>query len=339
MENMPKFEVVGKVTDNDKRKFQDAEKDVFLRQEKSVPETDEDRLEIEKTEIAKTPEQVAILNFINNETNRLMDECGVEPYDLPINNYHILPKEQMKKYFNVDTSGVYEPKFYAIGLSEELNKSLLKFAIVALHESLHAKSRQIMELFTDNDGVVRAQGYRGGVRAFSPHGKDEEGRPVGHFTGLDEAIIAWQEKLSFSKLLEIPELAKEKEELQTEEAIKLRKNIAKEDDIAEDEVYSIDSEGEYNSTGYRRQRSVLEYVCEEIATEFSDEYPTKEDVFRVFLKAEFDGNLIPIARLMKKTFGEHGFRTLSIMKGEDEAGVTSNVSEMLRKFRREIKNK
>lgn len=340
MENLPKFEVIGNVPEEEKDKFKNLRKDVFIKQEDSEVATEKEKEVIRKAEYDKTPEQVAILEFINNETSRLMRECGVEPFDIPSRNYHILPETVMKKVFSSEI-GAYIDNAMAIGLSSDLRTSLLRFAVVAFHESLHMKSRQIYELYTEKNGKISNQRYRGGVRATSPYAKDNHDRPVTHFSGLDEAIVAWQEKLSFLTLLEAPVLFEEKEKYESERNIKLRQKIAKDRDIPEDEIFWIDDVDEFrwSGVGYRMQRKVLEYVCEEIVKEFNENYSTKEDVFKEFLKANFDGNLIPIARLMKKTFGDNGLRVLGMMKTDNKNGSLNNVLEMLRKMRRDILNK
>ncbi len=337
MENLPKFEVVGAVPEDEKEKFKVCKMNTFLKQEDAEIATERERREIKQTEYAKTPEQIAILEFINNETNRLMLECGVEPFDIPIKNYHILPKKELKKYFDSETGG-YEGRASAIGLSSELRSDLLRFAVVAFHEALHMKSREVWELYKNKEEKIKEQRYRGGVRATSPHKKDEASRPVTHFSGLDEGIVAWQEKISFLKLLDLPELAEEKKRRESEENTKIRQKIAKERKRPEDEIFWVDPLDEKNWTGvgYNKQREVLEYVCCEILKEFGDKYKAKEDVFKEFLKANFDGNLISIARLMKETFGDMGLRILGMMKTDNEKGGVNNVLETLMKIRRNI---
>ena len=82
---------------------------------------------------------------------------------------------------------------------------------------------------------------------------------------------------------------------------------------------------------------MLEYVCDEISKElFGDKYFSKEDVLKEFLSANFSGNLIPIARLMKQTFGENGLRVLGMMTTKNDTSATDNVLELLKKMRREL---
>jgi hypothetical protein len=340
MERLPKFEVIGAVSDEIKEQVIQKQQEKFEKQQELLYEDIKVEFEAAEAKNPKTPEQIAVLNFINEETNRLLVECGAEPFDIPVGNYHILPPEEMKKFFDTKSSGTYSDMGKAIGLSSELSSSLLCFAVVAFHEALHMKSRHVYEVWIGKDGKTKEKKYRSGVRAESPHKKDIDGKSVTHFSGLDEGIVAWQEKLSFLRLLEIPELAKEKEKYYSEKGEIERRRISKERNIPEDEIFWTENidELKWSGVGYTAQRRVLEYVCEEIKSEFTDEYSTKEDVFRIFLKANFNANLVPIARLMKKTFGPDGLRILAMIKNSDRGHDTNNVLEMLKKLRQRIKS-
>jgi hypothetical protein len=335
MEKLPKFEVIGDVPEKEKADYIARKRDIFEKQERILPEDDKLRKEIENAEYTKTPEQIAILNFINEETNRLMKECGVEPFDIPIENYHILPEKELKKFFDAQSSGTYSSRAYAIGLSSDLRSNLLWFATVAFHESLHMKAREVAQLYRGEEGKYKEKRYRAGIKVFSPHQKDINGNSVTHFSGADEGVIAWQEKINFSKLLELPELAEERKEYESEKSEIFRSRISLEKEIPEDEIICVNQDGtSWQNIGYPEQRKVLEYVCEEISKELKDKYPSKEDVFREFLKATFNGNLIVIARLMKQTFGGKGLRALGMMK-TGKNNIVNNVLEMLRGMRRD----
>lgn len=334
MERLPKFEVIGKVSPMEKEIVVDGQREIFLRQQDMLSPKEKAKFSLAE-EKEKTPEQIAVLDFINIETNRLMVEAGVTPFNIPVKNYHIFPPEILKKLFDSEI-GTYLHKGRLIGLSSELQKNLLTFAVVAFHEALHMKSRQIDEAFIDEKGEVQTEPYRGGVKSDSPHIRNKQGKRTSHFSGLDEAIVAWQEKISFPRLLDAPGLEAEKKRYFSEEAQKERQQISEKTKTPEDEIFRIENleEGKWDGVGYRAQRRVLEYVCLEILAEFADVYQTKEDVFKVFVKATFNGNLIPIARLMKKTFGPHALRLLAMMKSKDNNMDANNLIEALGKMRR-----
>ncbi len=335
MEKLPNLGVVGDASDEEKEKFLKRQRDIFINQlefEELSPEVKET---IEKANFPKSPEQISILNFINEETNRLMVELDIEPFDVPPKNFYILPDAELKELTD-SKSAAYGSANQAVVMTYRLRTSLLRFALVSYHEMIHFKAKQISEVYKNED-KIKDQYFRQGVRAYSTRKKDEEDNRHDHFTGLGEAIVGKQEKLFLSRLLDLPELAQEKARQNTEQYKLVRKEIAEKEKLPEDEIYWIDplDNKNWNSFGYYYLRRVLEYVCEEIIKEFSDKYEDKEAVFREFLKANFDGNLLTIGRLVEKTFGEGSFRDLGDMKAE--GNQTANlVLEKLRKMRRKI---
>ena len=66
---------------------------------------------------------------------------------------------------------------------------------------------------------------------------------------------------------------------------------------------------------------MLEYVCSEIQKQFPDKYQSIEEVFKEFLKANFTGQLLGIARLVEQTFGEGSFRLLGNMTEDKSSAV------------------
>ena len=157
-----------------------------------------------------------------------------------------------------------------------------------------------------------------------------------HFAGLHEAIVSMQEKKLAAKLLDCPELAKEKEWLISDEARAMREKLAKEKDMPEDDIIWIGKNGkdDWETIQYLPHRKVLEYICSEIQKQFPDQYQNTDGVFKEFLNAHFTGRLLPISRLVEKTFGEGSFRTLGNMATNEESGILH--LESLKKMRQKI---
>lgn len=102
MEKIPGFRVVGDAHDEIKQQEKEKIENRLVDYIKSL--SDLDRKTIEKYEYPKSQKEIALLNFANQETNRLRKECGVETYNVPIENYHIIPEEMYKKLNNNDIS-------------------------------------------------------------------------------------------------------------------------------------------------------------------------------------------------------------------------------------------
>lgn len=59
---------------------------------------------------------------------------------------------------------------------------------------------------------------------------------------------------------------------------------------------------------------LFEEKCEEIYQKNKNDFSSKEEIRRLFIEADINGNLLPIARLIEKTYGEGSFRRLGERK-------------------------
>ncbi len=78
--------------------------------------------------------------------------------------------------------------------------------------------------------------------------------------------------------------------------------------------YTDDGLGEVEEFVYGRQRKLLNKLIEELY-ERNKEFGSKEDVRSLFIEGGFNGNIMPVARLVRKTFGKDAFERLGM--GED----------------------
>lgn len=295
-------------------------------------DTDE-REQLEKFEYPKSEKELACIDFANRETGELMKEAGVEPYDIPVENYHIVPPGLYEKAGGGGSGTAFTTMQGMIFNADHLRGNAVAFGDVAVHETLHIKGHLSVEVI-DIEGKIDTRHYRRGVRIASSQRYDDSGKYHEHFRGLDEAIVATQEKKSLAKLLELPELLEEKEWLLSDKANELRKELSQKEEIPMEDFIWIDEKNKdgWKSLGYPQQRAVLGYVCGEIQKQFSEQYQSKDGVFKEFLKSHFTGQLLPIARLVEKTFGEGSFRLLGNMaSNESSSGVMT--FESLKKAR------
>ncbi len=277
----------------------------------------------EKFEYPKSEKEIALIDFANEETSRLMQEAGIEPYDVPVDNFHIIPPELYKKAADDHgTAATFNTKQEIFFDAEYFRDNPVHFGAVALHELLHLKAHFSMEVQEDGDKASKTP-YREGVsvralQSYGYHGKYHE-----HFAGLHEGIVAETEKRLLGKLLDRPELAKEKEWLASDEAKEMRKKLVTEKELSEDDIIWVGKKrkDDWETIPYLQQRNVLNYVCDEIQKQFPDEYQNADDVYKVFLNTHFTGRLLPLARLVEKTFGEGSFRLLGNMDTDRAGGV------------------
>lgn len=318
---MPEFRMIGSASEENKNKVkEDLNKALFEQFESMSPE-DRDRLA--ELEYPKSEKELKLIDFTNIETSKLMEEAGIEPYDIPPENYHIIPPELFNKISrpiaNATTSYnnqgiVFNAKYF--------RNNPVYFGSVALHEALHLKAHFTMQV-EEKDGGVKRTPYRKGVSVSALQRHGSRGEYHEHFAGLHEAIVTETQKRYLRKLLDLPDLEKEKEWLTSEVAIEERRKLAEKKGISEDEIIWIGEKGkdDYELLTYPAQRQVLNFVYTEIQKEFPDQYKNIDDIHKVFLKAHFTGQLLPIARLVEKTFGEGSFRLLGNMDTDQASGV------------------
>jgi len=215
MEKGPEIRIVGGVSAEKKEQTRKEVEQALFSHFKSL--SPQEREQFEKFEYPKSEKEVALIDFANEETSRLMQEAGIEPYDVPVENYHIIPSELYKKAAgDSGTATTFNTKQGIIFDAQHFRDNPVNFGAVALHESLHLKAHFSMEVQEEGEKISKTP-YREGVtiRALQSHG--HHGKYHQHFAGLHEAIVAETEKRFLAELLDHPELAKEKERLMSDE--------------------------------------------------------------------------------------------------------------------------
>lgn len=330
MESGPEFRIVGGASkeagDAVRKKYESA----FSAHLDSLSKADREALE--KLEYPKSDDEIGLINFANEETSRLMFEVGASPYDIPVENYHIVPTDLYKKAAGDSGDAAARATNQGIVFDASVYKgNPIYFGSVAIHETLHLKAKTSFEVEEVGEKVSDTL-YRQGVSIRAPQKIGLSGGFHEHFLGLHEAIVSEQQKRSFPQLLKRPEVQDEVARLNNDEALGLKRKIAESRKVPEDEIIWVGkNEKEWERFSYSKQRNVLTFVCNEIQKEFPDEFKTVDDVFTSFLHAHFTGELLPIARFVEKTFGEGSFRILGNMDSTATNGTLT--LETLKKAR------
>jgi hypothetical protein len=256
-----------------------------------------------------------------------MQEAGVDPYDIPLDNYHIVPSALLRhlteRDMNVHAITV-PPKFLILINMECTQGNLLSFGSTVFHETLHAKAYLSMEAQEKRVGgatSLLSSEHRSGVMARVRRRRSEHDYHPGYLVALHEAIVAETEKRFMKRLLEVPFFEKEKEEISLNSASAQRRELLASNKVVEDDVVWLNAQGTVEYAPYGPQRRVLNYVCAEIQKQFSERYLSTDAVFKLFLQANFNGNLLQIGRLVERTFGPGSFRLLGSMDMSDTSGI------------------
>ncbi len=294
--------------------------------------------DVDKFDCPKTAEQSSILKFVNEETNTLMRDAGVEPFDIPESRYLRIKKENFTRYFGKESSGVNDGTSPRIGLLYEDTMSNIAYAKTSLHETLHVKAMHMWEVYEDG-GKTPIKLVRHGIIINSSHKLDMQNKKYSYFASLHEATVEWQNELLFEKVLNLPEMAIEKEHINSQSYKDARQKLAKDLNVTEDRILFIDN-GEPVMFAYSSPRRLLKYVCDEISKKFSDKYPTKEHAFKEFVKVNFTSDLSTVTKLVDEVFGEKSFTLFEKLVLEDGTRASCEFvhSELEKRLQIMLKN-
>ena len=228
------------------------------------------------SELEKSDRDREIIKVATEAVKSMATEYGREYFvELTDNHIHFFPDGGVEEL----TKGRFAIGSRSSVLGEVFvdRRNDLATAITTFHELWHTlASHNAIQITTDGN----LNWYRSGFSIQSRDGKKKM------FHHLNEALVGYATKRFVDEVLhQLPDFARQIEQAE------------------------IDG-GKIDTTRQRELGDFLEYldiVLEKNSEEFSD---TKE-IVGMFMKAQVTGNLLPVARLIEKTFGKNAFRKLS----------------------------
>ncbi|MCK9352483.1 MAG: hypothetical protein M0P76_06925 [Candidatus Pacebacteria bacterium] len=333
MENFKEMRVTGNVPDEQKAKVKKESQELFLDPHSTL--TEKQANELKRVECPKTENEIVILKVINEKLKALAEEHGAAPYDIPAENIHIVPSDYFHQNFPGISEAVALPEKQMIFMDEHNVRShLFAFADTVIHEQAHLLGDIAILISEDPDsGDFESSTQHAGWSMHASKKKELENKDHRHFEGTHEAIAAMIEKNMLQEMLELPLFEEEKKLRESDEWRSMRSAIAKKRRMDEDDIvwFNPKNEKEGDLIGYPAQREALAYVMSEIQKEFPDQYQTTDEVYKEFLRSQFTGRFLNVARLVEKTFGEGSFRILGNMDVERNSGIIT--LETLKKAR------
>jgi len=256
----------------------------------------------------------------------MREEIDVMPYSLLKENVRIVSGDFSTggSHLKDNIAGYVDPHLQKIFISEEraqFGQSRLKFGLTVAHEAFHLNGHVAVQVYQTEESKAYLSAFRKGVVIDSPEKKFERGPVKNYFYGLEEALAATFEKKSFKRMINLPQFEEEKIWLMSGDAQMIIERLSKEWNFPKDEVGVVSKDGHVSLFPSNEQRQVLGYICDQIAIVFPDEYQSPDDVLREFFKAQITGEILGIARLVEKTFGNGSFRLLGEMDMEPESGI------------------
>lgn len=295
----------------------DKSKKEKIRKEYAERFADQKWEEFEEKEIEKSPGVIKVINFVNEETNKLLKYYGLEKFDIKSNNVHLFYQDTFEELIpagktikeNADAFCSLQNQAVCFNTDQVHNK--IDFAVRLFHEDCHLKARQVVRAYNDREGNIA----RAGITFIS---KEKTIRLLNLYEGLIEELT----KIFYHKIVKKSPLFKE----DIEKLEELKNSTENETIKASDEIYDY-QDNEWREFGYSKQRKILNALIEKLYFKNKDEFKDKEEVFDLFAKSVFTGKL-NWGKLVNKTFGRGTFKKLTQL---DE-----NIDE-LEKFVQELK--
>lgn len=273
-----------------------------------------------------TPELDALISQANEKMKEFMARYGIQSLEIPSRNIHVVDKSKLSpqqiawlKDRYEKTSGVWLPNKQQIGVLEGyVPNSKLHFVQILIHEMIHANafgsSQKVkkggVEL-TKGDKSIRLDMRRGGFEINS----DKTGKMFFH--DLNEVITTeLTMRFDHNYFSQFEDLKQEYEE--RKEAIEA---VAKRSGKGEQDLEWLIANLEHREArnghevilrtySYHDEREKLNQLVNDLYERNRSEFQSSEDVFTLFAKAALNGRLLPIARLIEKTYGKGSFRGL-----------------------------
>ena len=272
----------------------------------------------------KTPEQQQLIERINHEMHDFLAQYGLDSIVVPAENVHVLDKtkfteEELKKIqqqFGTE-NGFYYALKQGVAIMKDYNTSKLSFMQTLVHELLHLQgfySYQKSEpegadltLKKQNDSVsmnIRRSGFSIGTT---------DGKRL-LFHKLNESVITELEiRFERAYMMQWPEL---ESELQARD--NYIEQVAKRDSVSIERVKQTvagikgDEVSGYKwvSYPYHKERLQFNSLVDSLYEKNKGDFESREDVFKLFAEATLNGRLLPIARLIEKTYGKGSFRMI-----------------------------
>lgn len=234
-------------------------------------------------EIEKSSRDQEIIDVVMREIDAILEKYGRTIPSVNLTNIHILKPDGISQYTDgMFRSGAYAPLLRSVLVDR--CSSDVEFAAALFHELLHLKSYTAFQLVTNPRNSYDGLGeYRSGFKVVSRDGGQF------HFQAFEEAVVSYLELQFVQEILSKHPLFKEK--------------YAK-----ELETY------EFSRTTDRKR---LVELVDDLYNKNKDKFTSTQEVTDVFIRAQINGDLLPIARLVESTYGKGSFRKLGEITPSD----------------------
>lgn len=262
----------------------------------------------------KSAEEVEIINLANELTNQLRRSYGLNDFNVPLKNIHVIPDFFWPR--SAVGEAMYIPTMQAVFIMDnsDMNKSKkVYFFKRIIHEILHFKSYNALQ--TINTGAKDLlDEYRMGLIVKSRKGD------VVYFSNFNEAVTEEMTKRIIINFFSNPSFVKEAEQTERADGLFSEKTESNKNFFLRKEkntsffrmsgIKKADWKMISKFFSYGEERENLNLLMDKIVEKNSGKFKNKEEVLMVFAKGMITGNILPLGRLLDRTFGKGIFRKI-----------------------------
>ena len=279
-------------------------------------------------ERTKTPKELQIVTLVNEATNEVRQRYGLENFDIPPNNIHVITEEEWPRE---KSTALLNSMLQGVAMREKL--SHIAFMKTAFHEMLHFKSYGAAQITTGENPELDE--YRLGLTVTTRDGKKI------YFVNLNEAMTEEMTKLFAKKLLNNPLFIDEIRQTRDVMEKHAQAITASGEPLFDEDTFYAEIQGgkswresadrlfgklfgssvKISTEGftYKQERKILNTLIDKIFQRNPEMFQEREEVFEVFAKGMMSGNILPVGRLIEKTFGYGTFRKIGELDKDVEA--------------------
>ncbi|WP_295794659.1 hypothetical protein [Mucilaginibacter sp.] len=225
---------------------------------------------IEGFEIEKTEKDVALIEFTQMALNRILEQYKrTKQINIPLVNIHVLPPEGTERYTNGRLLyGAHSSLQQSVLIDRDVSD--IQFSLALFHELLHIKSYTAFQIISenkDNQSGQQLKPYRNGFRIVSRDGKRV------YLQSIEEAVISYLTASFYESI---------KDEL-----------------LFRDE--KLNNRGIIISRSY--EVSMMNDAIDIIYENNKGTFLNRQEVLKLFIDAQINGNLLKLGKLIEQTFG------------------------------------
>ena len=265
-------------------------------------------------EVEKSQEVLKSIDIANQATSIVLAEYGIQKNDIGADKIHVIKKESWPEKLS-GSSAFFNLKFQGVAISDGKPQVALLHDLI--HEIFHFKSYLAAQI-TLHDSLDQ---YRVGFSVTTRDGEKVM------FRNIDEAIT---EELTY-QAAQTPVF----KEMMSDELKRIKRDVGQHSDsttedgrpLFNDQTYYVEV-GEEREDGsspvhakeftYQKEREALKLLSEKLYEHNKPSFRSADEVFALFVKSAFTGNLLKIGRLIEDTFGVGTLRKIADHDSEDD---------------------